>query len=50
MRQTTLRNVVTPVQPGPARTSLIGLILKAIVALFASGAVLAILMLAMGAG
>ncbi len=50
MKQTNLRNVYTPVQQAPARTSLIGLILKAIVALFASGAGLAILMLAMGAG
>ncbi len=50
MKQTTLRNVVTPVQHRPAHTSLIGLILKAIVALFASGAELAILMLALGAG
>ncbi len=49
MKQTQLRNVVTPIQRGPARTSLIGLILKTVVALFARGAVLAIL-IAMGAG
>ncbi len=49
MKQTQLRNVVTVVQRGPARTSMIWLILKAVVALFASGAVLAIL-IAMGAG